>query len=75
VNKFDFGYLRFCEKPILFLHGTQDEHGDATKLEALAQTVRSAETVIVTGADHFFTKQLEVVEETMRSWAEELLAK
>jgi alpha/beta superfamily hydrolase len=29
----------------------------------------------VTGADHFFTKQLEVVEETMRGWAEELLAK
>ena len=27
----------------------------------------------VTGADHFFTKQLEAVEETMRSWAEELL--
>jgi len=29
--------------------------------------------VIVTGADHFFTKQLDAVEETMRTWAEELL--
>ena len=73
VNKYDFGYLRHCEKPMLFLHGTQDEHGDVAKLEKLAQTVRNAESVIVTGADHFFTKQLEALEETMRGWAEELL--
>jgi alpha/beta superfamily hydrolase len=74
VNKYDFGYLKSCEKPILFLHGTQDEHGDAGKLEKLAQQVRNAESVIVTGADHFFTKQLDAVEETMRTWAEEIVA-
>ncbi len=73
VNKYDFSHLRSCEKPILFLHGTQDEYGDVTKLEQLSQQVRNAETVIVTGADHFFTKQIEAVEETLRSWAEELL--
>ncbi|HUP44647.1 MAG TPA: alpha/beta fold hydrolase [Thermoanaerobaculia bacterium] len=69
VNKYDFGYVRHCEKPMLFLHGTQDEHGDVAKLEKLVQQVRNSESVIVTGADHFFTKQLEAVEETMRSWA------
>ena len=74
VDKYDFGYLRSCEKPMLFLHGTNDEHGDVNKVEKLAQNVRNAETVIVTGADHFFAKQLEAVEETMRSWAEEILA-
>ena len=73
VNKYDFGYLRGCDKPMLFLHGTQDEHGDYQKVEKLVQTVRNAESVIVTGADHFFTKQIEAVEETMRGWAEELL--
>jgi alpha/beta superfamily hydrolase len=73
VNKYDFGYLRSCEKPMLFLHGTQDEHGDYLKVEKLVQTLRNAESVIVTGADHFFTKQIEAVEETMRSWAQELL--
>jgi alpha/beta superfamily hydrolase len=26
-----------------------------------------------TGADHFFTKQLDAVEETLRGWAEEIL--
>jgi len=29
--------------------------------------------VIVTGADHFFTKQLEAVEETIRGWTTEIL--
>ncbi|HET8798286.1 MAG TPA: alpha/beta fold hydrolase [Thermoanaerobaculia bacterium] len=73
INKYDFGFLRHCEKPMLFIHGTQDEHGDIAKLEKLIPTIRNAESVIVTGADHFFTKQLEAVEETMRGWAEEIL--
>jgi uncharacterized protein len=73
VDKYDFSYLKSCEKPILFLHGTQDEHGDVGKLEKLAQQVRNAQSVIVTGADHFFTKQLDTVDQTMRSWAEEVL--
>lgn len=73
VNKYDFGYLRHCEKPMLFLHGTQDEYGDVGKLEKLIPTVRNAESVVVTGADHFFTKQLDAVEETMRGWAVEML--
>jgi hypothetical protein len=41
--------------------GTQDEHGDAGKLEKLLQQVRNAQSVIVTGADHFSTMQLGTV--------------
>jgi alpha/beta superfamily hydrolase len=74
VNKYDFSYLQHCEKPMLFIHGTQDEHGDVNKLEKLVPHIRNAETVIITGADHFFSRQLEGVEETMRGWAEEILA-
>ena len=73
INKYDFSYLRDCEKPMLLVHGTQDEHGDVAKLEKLIPHIRNAESVIITGADHFFTKQLEGLEETIRSWAEELL--
>lgn len=73
VNKYDFSYLRSCEKPMLFIHGTQDEHGDVNKLEKLIVQIRNAESVVITGADHFFTKQLEALEETMRGWAKELL--
>lgn len=74
VDKYDFGYLRQCEKPMLFLHGTDDEFGDADKLEKVVQGVRNAESVIVSGADHFFSKQLEAVDETIRQWAEEVTA-
>jgi uncharacterized protein len=74
INKYDFNYLRECDKPMLFLHGTQDEYGDVGKLDKLVGTLRNAKSVIVTGADHFFTKQLDAVDETLRSWAEEILA-
>jgi alpha/beta superfamily hydrolase len=74
VNKYDFSYLRHCEKPMLLLHGTQDEHGELAKFEKLVPQIRNAESVIVTGADHFFTKQIDAVEETIRGWAEEVLA-
>ncbi|MCU1229517.1 MAG: alpha/beta fold hydrolase [Acidobacteria bacterium] len=73
VNKYDFSYLRHCEKPMLLLHGTQDEHGELGKFEKLVPQIRNAESVIVTGADHFFTKQIDAVEETIRNWAEEIL--
>lgn len=72
VNKYDFGYLRHCEKPMLFLHGTEDEYGDVEKLEKLTEQIRNAESVIITGADHFFAKQLDAVDETVRVWAEEV---
>jgi alpha/beta superfamily hydrolase len=58
---------------MLFLHGSQDEHGDVEKLDKIVGAVRNAESVIVTGADHFFAKQIEAVEETMRNWATEIL--
>lgn len=74
VNKYDFGHLRNCERPMLFIHGTQDEHGDVAKVDKLVQSIRNAESVTITGADHFFTKQLDGVEETIRTWAEEVIA-
>ena len=72
VDKYDFSYLRACDKPMLFLHGTQDEHGNVEKLEKLVGKLQNAESMILTGADHFFTKQLDAVEETLRNWAMEM---
>lgn len=68
-NKYDFGFLRNCRKPILFIHGSRDEFGDANRVDQLAQECQDAEAVIVSGADHFFTDQLEIVHETIRDWA------
>jgi uncharacterized protein len=73
VNKYDFSYLEGCSKPILFVHGTNDEHGDLAKFEKAVQHVKNAESVIITGADHFFTRHLDGLEETVRSWADEII--
>ena len=70
VNKYDMTYLTHCEKPLLFLHGSEDEHGEISKLEKLVERCRNAESLIVNDADHFFAGQLEVVEQAMKDWAE-----
>lgn len=70
VNKYDMDYLRECHKPLLFIHGSKDEYGETAKVEQLAQTAPDTEIVIVAGADHFFANQLDLVEETLREWAE-----
>ncbi|HVT45373.1 MAG TPA: alpha/beta fold hydrolase [Thermoanaerobaculia bacterium] len=69
VNKYDLGYLKGCPKPKLILQGARDEFGDVDTLSALLEDVSDCETVIVADADHFFVRQLEVVEETIRDWA------
>jgi alpha/beta superfamily hydrolase len=73
VNKYDFTYLRYCEKPKLFVHGTEDEYGDVDKLSALVEQMPNAETILVSGAGHFFEKQLEVVEGALREWVAEAI--
>ncbi|HUP66452.1 MAG TPA: alpha/beta fold hydrolase [Thermoanaerobaculia bacterium] len=75
VNRWDLSSLRDCRKPVLFIHGTKDEHGDSEKVEELANTVPDAEIITVSGADHFFTNQVEVVGETIREWAERRVLK
>lgn len=73
VNKYDFNYLTHCDKPMLFLHGSKDEHGDVDKLEQLVNRCRNAEFLTVTGADHFFAGQLDVVEQSIKQWCEMVL--
>jgi uncharacterized protein len=68
VNKYEFGFLRDCAKPILFVHGTDDEFGNIDRLSALVERLPNAETFIVSGAGHFFEKQLDVVEQALREW-------
>ena len=69
TNKYDLRYLKSCPKPMLFVHGSEDEHGDAAKVEELAEASRNSESIIVSGADHFFKDQLDVVEQTLFEWA------
>lgn len=74
INKYSLQYLRSCQKPKLVIQGDQDEFGDAERLAEMAVQWPETETVIVEGADHFFKRQVEVVQQTIRQWAIEVLA-
>lgn len=73
INKYSLHYLRSCDKPKLVIQGDRDEFGDAEKLAELAMQWPATETIIVEGADHFFVRQLDFVQESMRQWAAEIV--
>jgi uncharacterized protein len=73
INKYSLHYLASCTKPKLVIQGDRDEFGDAEKLAALSMKWPETETVIIEGADHFFARQLELVQETLRQWANQMV--
>jgi len=72
VNSSDFSYLRNCDKPKLFVHGANDEHGNIKKVEALVGSLPGEKRlVVVAGADHFFVGKLDQVDAAIRGWLKE----
>jgi len=72
VNSSDFSYLRNCDKPKLFVHGANDEHGDVVKLEQLVESLPGDNRlVVVPGAEHFFVGKLDQVDAAIRAWVTE----
>lgn len=71
LNNFDFSFLSQCRKPILFVHGSRDEHGDVERLRALVSTVEThteAHLVVVPDADHFFEGHLDEMKRAIADW-------
>jgi alpha/beta superfamily hydrolase len=77
VNKYDFSFLEACSKPILFVHGDQDEFGDVSTLRTLvdkiAQHNASVEFHIVKGAGHFFEGHLDELKQVITDWTKRQL--
>jgi alpha/beta superfamily hydrolase len=72
VNSSDFSYLRNCEKPKLFVHGANDEHGAIEKVEALVESLPGENRLVVVGeANHFFVGKLDQVDAAIRNWLRE----
>src|SRR6476620_8227212 len=62
VDKYDFSFLEQCRKPILFVHGENDEYGNVDRLRELVARVAqhaAAELRVIQGAGHFFDNQLD----------------
>jgi alpha/beta superfamily hydrolase len=72
VNMYDFTFLEACRKPILFVHGSRDEFGDAQRLRALVTRLRSqtdTQLSIIEGAGHFFEGHLDEMKRAITEWA------
>jgi uncharacterized protein len=69
VNSTDFSFLRQCDKPKLFVHGSHDEHGAIEKVEALVPTFAgNNQLVVVEGVDHFFAGKLDQLGSAINTW-------
>lgn len=71
VDKYDFGFLASCDKPILFVHGERDEFGDVEVLRAIVNRVppeAGAELHVISGADHFFEGKLDELKQVISDW-------
>lgn len=71
VDKYDFGFLESCRKPILFVHGDTDEFGRVDRLRKLVDDLRqqtSVELVVIEGAGHFFENRLDELKQAITEW-------
>ena len=69
VNSTDFSFLRQCDKPKLFVHGSKDEHGAIEKVKALVPTLPGENRlVVVEGVDHFFAGKLDQLSGAINAW-------
>jgi alpha/beta superfamily hydrolase len=71
---YDFGFLRDCTKPKLFVSGDRDQFAPRAKLERVVEALpEPKKLVIVEGADHFFEGRLREMREAIETWVREVL--
>jgi uncharacterized protein len=69
VNSTDFSFLLQCNKPKLFVQGSNDEHGAIEKVKGLIPTLPGDNRlVVVEGVDHFFAGKLDQLGNAINAW-------
>lgn len=72
VDKYnDFDYLEDLHKPILFVHGDNDEFGSKESITALFERVKrvtDAELVMFENCGHFFDEHLNELRDSIKEW-------
>jgi alpha/beta superfamily hydrolase len=74
LEKYDFGFLSECQKPLLLVHGEHDEFGDVDNLRKLAADLEKNTTVrlvVIPGAGHFFEGGLDELKHAITESATE----
>lgn len=79
VDKYgDYDFLTEVRKPILFIHGDQDEFAALPNLKALYDRVAAntdAELVVFDNCGHFFDDDLNELRNAIKDWTERQIAK
>ena len=71
VDKYGFEFLQDCVKPILFVHGDNDEFGKVAHLKKLFESLTKTddkEIVVFENCGHFFDKHLNELRQTIKNW-------
>jgi alpha/beta superfamily hydrolase len=69
VNNTDFSFLRQCNKPKLFVHGSNDEFGALENVRTLVASLPGeSHLVVVDGVDHFFAGRLGELHAAITNW-------
>jgi len=70
----DFDFLAECRKPLLLVHGENDEFGDVEQLRKLVAEFEKSvpvQLVVIPGAGHFFDDHLDDLKRTITDWTNE----
>lgn len=69
VNDSDFSYLTKCNKPKLFVQGSEDQFGSIDRLEVLVASLPGTNQVrAVQGGDHFLAGKLDQLGLAIAQW-------
>jgi uncharacterized protein len=69
VNSTDFSFLRQCNKPKLFVHGSNDQFGAIEKVKAFVPVLPGRNRlVVVEGVDHFFAGEVDQLGAAIKEW-------
>jgi alpha/beta superfamily hydrolase len=73
-HNYHYRFLPGCSIPKLFLSGDQDSFAPAAQLaQVVASAAEPKSMVLLPGADHFFTGQLELMQQALAGWLKEQL--
>jgi alpha/beta superfamily hydrolase len=71
---YKYRFLADCKFPKLFLSGDHDKYAPATQLAHVVDSAAEPKRLLlIPGADHFFTGQLDAMQEALGGWLKEHL--
>ncbi len=73
-RQYDYGFLRECAKPKLFVSGSRDQFGPKARLTEVVQAAAEPKKLVwIDAADHFFEGRLREMREAIETWISEQL--